>query len=245
MMKQMAAVFVLGGLRLAVVDAFAENVPATRAVAFVNSEIVLDPTSTNRRALTSDGVAKQWPLWSKRGTRIAFLKQVPESVALDRVVVIDTSGKQVAAFDVEPVVHGLGYTGMRAVESMQWLDEDTIVVGGSINPSQSQYYVFHVGSSEVRDFVDDLSAPAISLDGRSLVATRGVPHWKNTGDRESAVTETRPSAAKVPLPPQDKAIALRRTMRKGLLSKNAIGDADFWCADCPLADLPRRVSNAD
>jgi hypothetical protein len=244
-MRLIGALSSLLMLALTTSGASGEELSAMRTVAVIKQEIVLDPAGANRRALTNDGVPKEWPLWSKGGKRIAFLKQVPVSVTLGNVVVVDLSGKQLASFFVEPVEKGMAYAGIRAIESMQWLDENSVVVGGSINPSQSQYYVFHVGSSMVQDFVDDLSAPAISLDGRTIDATTGVPHWKHETDRDSVFLRPGSSTGETAQSPQNTGVALRRKLHKGFLSVTGIRDADFWCGDCPLAELPRRISSSD
>jgi hypothetical protein len=78
---------------------------------------------------------------------------------------------------------------MRFAEGLQWLSADRIAVRGSINPSQSQYYVFDTRTgTQVGDIVDDDSAAAFSPDGLHVASISGSPHFSDQAARKPVLS---------------------------------------------------------
>ncbi len=149
----------------------------TQVVAVVSNRIVIDPLE-KPVVLTGDYPRKMLPVWSPGGTEIAFIETAPEHTALALLVVITSSGALVATIPIEPQRTRFRYPGMRFVESAEWVTPTTILVGGSLNPSQSQYYLVHLrGGAQPIGFVDDRSSPSVSPDGLHYAAVVGIPHF--------------------------------------------------------------------
>jgi hypothetical protein len=110
---------------------------------------------------------------------IAFIEPAKPLEALGRLVVIDEKGTEISESLVHPISpDGGNLTSMRFVESLEWFGDQALVVGGSINPSTSEYLVFDVSSRRlVYEFYSDGAAPAFSTTGKDLAYTSGCPHF--------------------------------------------------------------------
>ena len=96
------------------------------------------------------------PLWSKDGEKVAFIESTPATQALAMLRVVDRHGQSQLALPIKPVVHGETNSGMRAVESLQWVDAHRIAVSGSVNPSSQETLVVDLQQGSVSDeYIDD------------------------------------------------------------------------------------------
>jgi dipeptidyl aminopeptidase/acylaminoacyl peptidase len=130
------------------------------------------------RIVQGGGAARLLPVWSADGTRIAFVQLADRRQALAELVVVSEAGVELARVAIEPVTADTAYAGMRFVEAVRWIAPDRVAVRGSLNPSQSQYYVVDVANGRiVDDFIDDRSAAAFSPDGRHVATQSGSPHF--------------------------------------------------------------------
>jgi len=177
--------FVLLGVALALAlpqaSAIAANGTDTAMVR--GNEIVVTTGLYETHELTHDGISKSLPVWSKDGSKIAFVEKTDATIALARLVVVDRAGHTLSGILIHPAVSGEGSDGdMRFVESIEWLDANRIAVAGSINPSTSEYIVLNILSHAVVDqFFDDASAAAFSPDGTHVAYQTGSPHFTPTG----------------------------------------------------------------
>ncbi len=144
----------------------------------VHGALVAGPAGGTLTTIATGGPARGMPAISPDGTRIAFVQLTDKRVALADVVVVDMNGHVVSRTKVEPVIDNTAYSGMQAIEALRWISPDRIAVRGSINPSQSQYYVIQASTGRiVADFTDDASSAAFSQDGLHVAALSGSPHF--------------------------------------------------------------------
>lgn len=148
------------------------------------SLMVRDGVAAPARMVHGGGPGRALPAWSPDGERIAFVQATDRQVGLADLVVVSATGVELSRVTIEPAGSGVAYAGMRAIEALRWVADDRIAVRGSINPSQSQYYVFDVTTKRaVADFIDDRSAAAFSPDGVHVVAHTGGPHFAHAQQR--------------------------------------------------------------
>lgn len=148
------------------------------------SLMVRDGVAAPARMVHGGGPGRALPAWSPDGERIAFVQATDRQVGLADLVVVSATGVELSRVTIEPAGSGVAYAGMRAIEALRWVADDRIAVRGSINPSQSQYYVFDVTTRRaVADFIDDRSAAAFSPDGVHVVAHTGGPHFAHAQQR--------------------------------------------------------------
>ncbi len=141
-------------------------------------QICLQVQSKPPNCLPGDGRAKSLPVWSHDGRRIAYIEPVGTPSALARLVVIDRTGTKLAAVPLKPIGAGEVRSGMRKVESLEWISEKLIVVSGSINPSSFEALVVDATQNAViSEIVSDSFAPTFSSKGASYVALTGQPHF--------------------------------------------------------------------
>ena len=171
----------LAALLLALALAAAPS--ATRAetalkVAFVEgNEIHAGPLGGPYAALTHDRVPKSLPVWSKDGTRIAFLRATASARALARLVVVDEAGRPVADILVRPATTA-PIVGLRFVETIEWLSAGKIALGGSVNPSTAENVILALpGGAELLNFFEDGPGAAFSPDGAHAAYMDGSPHF--------------------------------------------------------------------
>ena len=163
---------------LLIVSSMVLSADRAAKVAFVkNNEIFAARGDSQPRALTHSGVPKSLPVWSRDGSKIAFLEKTDASRALGTLVVIDESGRQTAKIMIRPVEKAPPQ-GMRFVENLEWLDNNKVAVSGSINPSLVETAVIDLKSAaEVNEIYDDGGGPAFSPDGVHFAYETGMPHF--------------------------------------------------------------------
>jgi WD40 repeat protein len=135
--------------------------------------------------LTNDGVPKGNPLWSKDGKRIAFERDIDNSVALDSLIVIDPqTGKTLGDILVCPASSG-EMNVVRYIEGIEWLTEDRIAAKGSINPSTTQTFIYDIKTGkELMDYPDDAGGAVFSPDGEHAATISGMPHFLQESEKE-------------------------------------------------------------
>jgi hypothetical protein len=133
------------------------------------------------RRLTYDGIPKDFPLWSKDGTKIAFLRKTDRGTASGNLVVIDPeTGLTEANILIRPVSPKEG-NNIRYIEKIEWLTADKIAAAGSINPSTEDTIVLDARTGEeFTDYTDDAGGAVFSPDGGHAAAETGSPHWTPT-----------------------------------------------------------------
>ncbi|MGM9513009.1 hypothetical protein ACS5PK_02025 [Roseateles sp. DB2] len=118
------------------------------------------------------------PVWSRDGTRIAFVDDADPALALAWLVVLDQHGQQLSRLPIKPLAAGEVQSGLRFVESLEWLDADRVVVSGTINPSSTESLVFDLSRrAVVAEYVDDAQGASFSPDGRHVLLVDGAPHF--------------------------------------------------------------------
>jgi hypothetical protein len=154
-------------------------VPAQLQVAAIDhGALVVRQGTAPFITLAKGGRPRALPVFSPDGGKIAFVQSTSPDVALADLVVVGRDGRDVVRVPIEPVREDTEYAGMRYVEQLRWLSPTKVMVRGSINPSQSQYYVADIESGKmVADFTDDESAAAFSPDGAHVATLSGSPHF--------------------------------------------------------------------
>lgn len=151
--------------------------PSAKAAFVKNNEIFVAKGDLQPMALTHSGIPKSLPVWSRDGSKIAFLEKTDTKRALGTLVVIDERGHQMAKIMVRPVEKAPPQ-GMRFVEDLEWLDNNKVAVSGSINPSLVETAVIDLKSgAEVDDLYDDGGGPTFSPDGVHVAYETGMPHF--------------------------------------------------------------------
>jgi hypothetical protein len=89
-------------------------------------------------------------------SRLAFLRDIDEKVAIGNVIVIDPeTGKTLADVRICPTVPDEMYD-VTYIDVIEWLTEDKISASGSINPSTDQAFVYDIKTGkELMDYPDD------------------------------------------------------------------------------------------
>jgi dipeptidyl aminopeptidase/acylaminoacyl peptidase len=164
-------------------NAPAQGVPV-KAVYLKGNELFTVGADGEQKQLTHDGMPKRNPLWSKDGTRIAFERDIDESVALDDLIVIDSqTGNMLEDIRVCPVGSG-EMNVVRYIEGIEWLTKDRIAAKGSINPSATQTFVYDVKTGkELIDYPDDAGGAVFSPDGEHAATIDGMQHFSQESDR--------------------------------------------------------------
>jgi len=150
-----------------------------------NKKICLTGPTKIARCITSDNREKYLPVWSRDGSKIAYIEVGDSSSSLATVYVIDRDGNRIAGgIPIPPISSGEIRCCMRYVESMEWISSNRLAVSGSINPSQAEYVLINVDAAEVTDdFVSDEVNASFSADGLSYAAVTGTPHFSSKEDR--------------------------------------------------------------
>ena len=146
--------------------------------AFVkNNEVFVRMGESQPRQITHDGIPKFLPVWSHDGSKIAFNRVTNPGRALSELVVVDETGRQVNDLLVRPA----GKTppeGLRYVESVEWLTNNTIAVGGTQNIDLTETVIFDLSSgAEIESIVDNRGGPVFSQDGAHFAYLTGMPHF--------------------------------------------------------------------
>jgi dipeptidyl aminopeptidase/acylaminoacyl peptidase len=118
--------------------------------------------------LTNDGVLKGNPHWSPDGRRLAYARQVDRSQSVAKIGLIDADGKDAREILFRPVGPQL-IGGMRFVEESWWLNNDQLVLMGSVNPNNCEYVVIDVATGkELRAYIGACNSFVTSPNGRHL-----------------------------------------------------------------------------
>jgi len=140
-----------------------------------NSEIYVSTGGLAPRQLTRDGLGKFQLVQTHDGSRFAFLRETRASVLAD-IVVMESSGKLVREILFRPAEDNV--SGMRGVESLQWISKRRLVASGSLNPSTAEYAVIDVETGkQVAGYLVDGFAWAASPDGAHAAYVGFVPHF--------------------------------------------------------------------
>ncbi len=150
-----------------------------------DGEIFMIGADGQEQRVTHDGIPKGPQVWSRDGTKIAFLRKIDHAVAIDNLVVIDSeTGQTLSDILIGPVSSGEGYP-YDYIERIQWLTADNIAAAGSVNPSTVDTLVFDTKTGkELMDYGDDTGGAVFSPDGEHAAAERGMLHWTPLADRE-------------------------------------------------------------
>jgi hypothetical protein len=167
-------------------DSFAQS--DYRTVFVKNSQICLTGTTKVIRCLTDDNRNKSLPVWSLDGSKIAYVETGENSSALAVLHVIDRNGCAIAKIPVKAKNPGEIRSGMRYVESIEWISSNRLAVSGSVNPSSREYVIIDVSAQQVVDeFVSDEYRAGFSADGLSYAAVAGAPHFTPRESRAPAL----------------------------------------------------------
>lgn len=128
--------------------------------------------------VADDGTEKELPVWSKDGTRIAYIEKNGDAEKLSKLVVIDPQGQVMSSAKIKPVAPGEIRSGMRYVESVEWISNSKIVVAGGVNPTTTEYNIVDMSSGKtVNEFFDDGSGASFSPNGQHFAYVTGAPHF--------------------------------------------------------------------
>ncbi len=134
--------------------------------------------ATPMRCFADNGLAKTFPLWSRDGTQIAFIEQTKKSLALNKLVIINQHGQPISSVLIKANVPGEIQSGMRFVESLEWLGRDKIAVSGSVNPGTTEYNIVDIGQRKVvKEFFDDGRVTSFSPNGQHYTSISDSPHF--------------------------------------------------------------------
>ena len=151
-------------------------------------QICLQVQSKPPNCLPGDGKAKSIPVWSHDGRRIAYIEPVGTPSALARLVVIDRTGTKLAVVPLKTIGAGEVRSGMRKVESLEWISEKLVVASGSINPSTFESLVVDATQNVVvSEIVSDSFLPTFSPRGASYVALTGQPHFTSDHSKSARI----------------------------------------------------------
>lgn len=175
---------------LLAIPSFALQEEDVRLVYVRNNEIfTLSPGSGSQpRQITSDGLEKSLPAWSKDGTRIAFIRYGQDRVhsALGDLVVMSSEGEMMKSVPIRGEEDMAG--GMRFVEGLEWLDPGRVAVRGSANPSLTETAIVDLAGGEGETGIfDDGPGTDFSRDGKHFAYASGSPHFSPESEREPAL----------------------------------------------------------
>lgn len=158
-------------------------------VAFIKAgQICLQVPSKPSLCLAGGSPAKTLPLWSPDGRRIAYIEPDGTPSALARLVVIDRRGTKLAEISLKPLAAREARSGMRQVESLEWISENRVVASGSINPTSVESLVVDtIQKTVISEVVSDSFPATFSPDGASYVALSGQPHFTPAASRRPSI----------------------------------------------------------
>ena len=149
-----------------------------RTVVISGNQVAVGTGAGPFTPVTQDAASKTLPLWSKDGTRISYIEKDNDPLTLAKLVVIDASGRFQSSAAIKPIVSGEVRSGMRFVESVQWLSPYRVVVAGSVNPSTTEYDVIDLSNGTTIDEIyDDGAGASFSPDGLHAAYVTGAPHF--------------------------------------------------------------------
>ena len=135
------------------------------------------------RQLTEEGASKYLPVWSKDGSRIAFLSAGVKDQMRGHLIVIDEDGNTLHDMPYQGRMDSAG--GMRFIESLEWIGSDRIALSGSVNPSLTATIVIDLTKqTDYGGIFDDGPGADFSPDGRHFAYSTGSPHFTPESMRE-------------------------------------------------------------
>ncbi|MCM8580719.1 hypothetical protein [Accumulibacter sp.] len=166
----------------------APNVPTMRFAAVRDGAVCVSVDNIALRCLSAANSKARLPVWSRDGSRIAYVDEASPGSALAWLVVIDQHGQVLSRLPIKSVDNGEVRSGMRFVEALEWVAADRLVVSGSINPSSTEYLVFDLLSGTVvGGYIDDAHGAAFSPDGQHVLTVNGAPHFTAPRSRAPAL----------------------------------------------------------
>jgi hypothetical protein len=151
--------------------------PVVVAVYVENNEIILRSSDSTPHALTSDKLRKGFPVLSKDGSLIAFLRDIDARTALTNLVVITSGGHEMTSIDVKPV-SSTGPRLMRAVEKIEWLTDSRLAVVGSVMPDLGEFLIYDISTGKViKDEQIGGGGISFSPNGLHFAYIVGSPHF--------------------------------------------------------------------
>lgn len=187
-MRQVRSTAYMGamiGLAVLVASAADAQAQAATRITFVqNNAVCTVGASAVQRCLAASNLRVRLPVWSRDGNRIAYIEDTNSDRALSTLVVSDPFGQVLARVPLKPVARNEVRSGMRQVESIEWLTSDQIVVSGTINPSSTEHLVVNLLQLAVTsEYVDDGQGAAFSPDGKHVAVIEGAPHFASVSGR--------------------------------------------------------------
>lgn len=159
-----------------------------RVVFIENKQICLTGPSRAVNCIAGNDREKFLPVWSREGDRIAYIEIGGTPSALATLFVIDTQSRRLGEVPLKVVEKGEIRSGMRQVESLEWISGSRLVALGSINPSSTEYLVVDTSKMKVvEEFVSDGFGATFSPDGLSYIATSGLPHFTKKESRNPSL----------------------------------------------------------
>lgn len=156
----------------------ASPLSGVKIAAVRDGEVCVSADGGALSCLGSTAPKARLPVWSRDGTKIAYIGYADSETALAWLMVVDQHGQVQSRIAIKPVVKGEVSSGMRAVESLEWIGSDRVVVSGSVNPSCSESLVVDLQqNSVVGGYIDNARGASFSPDGRHVVTIDGAPHF--------------------------------------------------------------------
>jgi len=168
--------------------AFSENARIKVVYRKGNNIFTIDADGQPRQ-LTDDSLSKGWPVWSKDGRKIAFLREINKAIALDNLIVVDPeTGKTLADIRICPVTPDDEIYDVRYIQGIEWLTDDKIAAVGNVNPSTGQIFVYDLNTGkELMDYIDNDGGVIFSPNGEHAATEEGMQHWLSDADREPEI----------------------------------------------------------
>ena len=180
----MKALALVAGASLCVASSAAPPLSGMRIAAVRDGKVCVSLDGGALHCFGSAASKARLPAWSRDGTRIAYIDQSDPGAALAWLVVTNPNGQPLSRLPIKPLALGEVRSGMRFVESLEWLDSDRVVASGTINPSSTESLVFDLGrGAVVAEYVDDGRGASFSPDGRHVLLVEGAPHFSGPGGR--------------------------------------------------------------
>lgn len=196
----MMAVALVAGASLSAGSSAAPSLSGLRIAAVRDGQVCVSLDGGALHCFGTTASRARLPAWSRDGSRIAYFDDADPGSALAWLVVIDPQGRALTRLPIKPLAAGEVRSGMRFVESLEWLGSDRVVASGSLNPSSTESLVFDLGrNAVVAEYMDDGRGASFSPDGRHVLLVEGAPHF-TSGDTRAPVLSLNGQAVLAGLP---------------------------------------------